>query len=217
VVRGRPFVILKTAVSFDGFAGRPGERVRLTGPAADRYFHRQRAEVDAIAAGSTTVLSDDPELTARGAHRFRPLPRVIVDWRLRVPPSARVFSTLDRGPVIMVVDREAAALRPDAARALEARGAAVMPVEGRDLGAALARLATRGILSLLVEAGPSLFEAFAGAGAVDRVQWVVAPRDLGWGAALKWPAGTLVTWDPQPRLTRLGDDVLIECDVHRTD
>ena len=43
-----------------------GERVRLTGAAADRFLHRQRAEIDAIAVGADTVLADDPLLTTRG-------------------------------------------------------------------------------------------------------------------------------------------------------
>ena len=39
--------------------------MRLTGAAADRRVHRDRAEVDAIAIGSGTVLADDPLLTPR--------------------------------------------------------------------------------------------------------------------------------------------------------
>ena len=72
----RPHVTLKAAVSLDGRLGAPGVRTRLTGPAADRRVHRQRAEVDAIGVGSETVLVDDPLLTARGAYRGRPLTRV---------------------------------------------------------------------------------------------------------------------------------------------
>ena len=51
IQRRRPFVMLKAAVSADGFVGRVDRRVRLTGPVADRWFQRQRAEVDAIAVG----------------------------------------------------------------------------------------------------------------------------------------------------------------------
>jgi diaminohydroxyphosphoribosylaminopyrimidine deaminase/5-amino-6-(5-phosphoribosylamino)uracil reductase len=93
IENGRPFVVLKAAVSRDGFVGVAGRRTQLTGPVADRYFHRQRAEIDAIAVGSGTILADDPSLTARGAFRPRPLTRVIFDWRVRIPATARVFST----------------------------------------------------------------------------------------------------------------------------
>src|SRR5438067_3945356 len=99
----RPYVILKAALSADGkLSAAPGTRTFLTGPAANRRIHRQRAEVDAIGVGSGTILADDPLLTARGAWRGRPLTRVIFDRRLRTPPAARVLSTLDAGPVIIV-------------------------------------------------------------------------------------------------------------------
>src|SRR5207344_2779932 len=91
VMRRRPYVIVKAAVSADGFVGRAGERVELTGAAANRYFHRQRAEIDAIAVGANTVIADNPHLTARLVYRDRPLLRVVIDWRLRVPASAAVF------------------------------------------------------------------------------------------------------------------------------
>src|SRR5262249_33252214 len=59
----RPYVILKVALSVDGcVAAAPGVRTELTGPAAGRRVQRQRAEVDAIAVGSGTILVDDPLL-----------------------------------------------------------------------------------------------------------------------------------------------------------
>lgn len=115
ITKHRPLVIIKTAQSSDGFVGTPGGRLRITGPVADRFFHRQRAEVDAIGVGSETVLADDPLLTPRGAYRDRPLTRVIFDWRGRIPPTARVFSTLEAGPVIMFMKDEAAEAGPHAA------------------------------------------------------------------------------------------------------
>jgi diaminohydroxyphosphoribosylaminopyrimidine deaminase/5-amino-6-(5-phosphoribosylamino)uracil reductase len=214
VTAHRPFVIVKAAVSSDGFVGRSGERVKLTGEVADRYFHRQRAEVDAIAVGAGTVLADDPELTARGAYRARPLTRVIVDWRGRVPASARVFSTLRAGPVIMVVSRDTAAAHPDYVDALTGLGAIVETFETRALSPVLERLAARDVVLLLVEGGPALQRALAGERLVDRVQWIRTPLVLGTGIPLA-PTGL-----PDPhdaRTTRLGDDELVEFDVHWTD
>jgi diaminohydroxyphosphoribosylaminopyrimidine deaminase/5-amino-6-(5-phosphoribosylamino)uracil reductase len=214
VTAHRPFVIVKAAVSADGFVGRDGERVKLTGEVADRYFHRQRAEIDAIAVGAATVLADDPQLTARGERRTRPLTRVIVDWRGRVPATARVFSTLAAGPVIMVVSRDAAAARPDYVQAVADRGATVETFETRALGPVLAWLAAREVVLLLVEGGPALQRALAGERLVDRVQWIRTPSVLGTGIPLA-PTGLP---DPrEARTTRLGDDELVEFDVHWTD
>ena len=84
--RGRPYVIVKAVTSLDGrVAAGPGAPTRLSSPATDRRTHALRAEVDAIAIGSGTVLVDDPLLTARGVYRSRPLARVIFDRRLRTP------------------------------------------------------------------------------------------------------------------------------------
>lgn len=216
MTEGRPFVIVKAAVSADGFVGRRDKRVHLTGPIADRFFHRQRAEVDAIAVGADTVVVDDPQLTARLVYRERPLVRVVCDWRMRVPVTARVFSTLSRGPVIMVVSRLEAERRPEAVAALRAAGADVEVLETRDLPELLRRLAARAVLSLLVEGGPTLQTAFVDAGLVDRVQQVRTPLRLGSGVPAPGFANDRGARAAATHETELGEDVLIETDVHRT-
>lgn len=183
--RQRPHVILKAAISRDGFAGLADRPSKLTGVPIDRLMHRQRAEVDAIAVGSRTILADDPQLTARLVYRERPLTRVIFDRRGRVSESARVFSTRDAGPVRLTAE----------------------PIVSE-----LARLANDGVLSLLVEGGPALHRAFWDAGVVDRVQIIETPVALGQGVTAFRP--------PVPaeaRQRRIGDDLLIEWHVHRTD
>ena len=207
----RPFVILKTAVSADGFVGRIDTRAKLTGLAADRFFQRQRAAVDALAVGSQTMLVDDPLLTARGAYRYRPLTRLVFDWRGRVPAAARLFSTLDAGPVIMAVTRSACEANRRHFDALESRGVAIDVHDVRDIDGALARLAARDVVTLLVESGPSLYEAFRAADLVDRVQMVYTA-----GRLLHGVAGPRVNHE-EVRRRRLGDDDLVEFDVHRTD
>ena len=214
----RPFVTMKVALSSDGkVAAAPGHRTPLTGPASNRQVHRDRAEVDAIAIGSGTVLCDDPTLTARGAYRPRPLSRVIFDSRLRTPPAARVFGTLEQGPVIIVgcADLPGALER---ARALEAAGASIeLLPQSEGLATALRRLVTRGIQSVMVEGGPTLHDAFWNAGLVDRVQMYVTPHVLG-EAGVPWRRTGDMTADGAlaDRSVRLfGDDVLIEGYVHR--
>ena len=64
VAEGRPFVILKLAVTLDGRVAIPGRRW-ITGEAARRRVHELRAEVDAIAVGMGTARVDEPLLTAR--------------------------------------------------------------------------------------------------------------------------------------------------------
>lgn len=215
VRRRRPFITIKAAVSADGFAGGRHRQELLTGEAANRWFHRQRAEIDALAVGADTMLVDDPLLTPREVFRLAPLARVVFDWRFRVPPAARVFSTLSVGPVIIILAEDAAGARAAAVAALRERGVVVETFPGRDLGSVLERLADRGVLSLLVEGGPSLQEAFARAGLIDRIQRVVTPRRLAGGVA----AAPVVLDPPVPatRTRRLGADILSEFDVHGAD
>lgn len=211
---GRPFVILKAAISADGcLAEAPGRRTRLTSTEADQHAQRVRAEVDAIAVGVGTVLTDDPLLTARGAFRELPLTRVVFDRGLRTPPGARLLSTRVAGPVI-IITTTASAARSDVRADLEARGAEVLVTDG-SVTAGLAALAARGITSILVEGGAGLHAAAWDEGVVDFVRLYVTPHVLGTGgvrflSGRRMPPATLA----ERRVEPLGPDVLIEGYVH---
>jgi diaminohydroxyphosphoribosylaminopyrimidine deaminase/5-amino-6-(5-phosphoribosylamino)uracil reductase len=213
----RPFVILKAATSLDGrIAEAPGRRTLLTSAAANRHAHRVRAEIDAIGVGSGTILCDDPDLTPRGAFRERPLVRVIFDRRLRTPPSARVLSTPEAGPVIIVTTAEGAE-RVEARRRLESRGAQIEVMAGATFRAALECLAARQVGSLLLEGGAAVHAAAWDEGLVDYVRLYITPHVLGDGAV---PLLADRSFSPaelrERRIAPLGPDVLIEGYVHRS-
>lgn len=210
---GRPFVILKAAISADGFLSEaPGRRTQLTSAAANQHAQRVRAEVDAIAVGAGTVLVDDPRLTARGVFRELPLVRVIFDRRLRTPASAQVLSTRSAGPVI-IVTTAASAARAELRAPLEARGAEIVVTDGT-VRAALAALAVRGITSVLLEGGAALHASAWDEGVVDFVRLYVTPRVLGTGVRFldgrRLPPAMLA----ERRVEPLGPDVMIEGYVH---
>jgi diaminohydroxyphosphoribosylaminopyrimidine deaminase/5-amino-6-(5-phosphoribosylamino)uracil reductase len=213
----RPFVTLKIALSLDArVAAGAGRPTKLTGAAADRYIHRERAETDAIAVGSGTILTDDPLLTPRGAYRYRPLVRVVFDRRLRIPPNARVLSTSSTGPVIIVSTTAAVRAAPCRANALTEQGVRLASVGDNAASASflvggLEHLAAIGVMSMIVEGGPTLHQAFWDARLVDRVQVFVTPRVAG-HAGPPWislPTGTLANLS-EGTVAPLGEDVLIE-------
>jgi diaminohydroxyphosphoribosylaminopyrimidine deaminase / 5-amino-6-(5-phosphoribosylamino)uracil reductase len=217
--RQRPLVIVKIALSIDGgIAAAPGVRTPLTGPAANRLIQRQRAEVDAIGVGSGTVLADDPALTARGAYRARPLVRVIFDRRVRTPPSARVLSTLENGPVLIVSSERACADSPAAAERLTAAGARVVALPADDIASAVAALKDFGVTSVVLEGGAALHRAALRAGIVDLVHAYITPHVLG-PSGQKWvdPGCFALGQLHDRRATWLGDDVLVEGHVYRSD
>jgi diaminohydroxyphosphoribosylaminopyrimidine deaminase/5-amino-6-(5-phosphoribosylamino)uracil reductase len=215
--QGRPFVVLKAAVSQDRcMAGRPGERIMLTSEAANRHAHAVRAEIDAIGVGVGTILADDPLLTARGVYRETPLVRVVFDRRLRTPVASRLLSTGAAGPVIIVTEAAAAA-RAELRRPLEERGALIEVARDGSFAAALERLAARQVGSLLLEGGAAMHAAAWDAGLVDYVRLYVTPHTIGRdGLKLLEGRGFETETLIDRQVVSLAPDVLIEGYVHRS-
>jgi diaminohydroxyphosphoribosylaminopyrimidine deaminase/5-amino-6-(5-phosphoribosylamino)uracil reductase len=172
------------------------------------------------------VLADDPQLTARGvpgASPDRPL-RVILDGRLRTPPTAKILKTGGTAPLVI----GAHGRRADPAlfariRRLEKAGAQVLLLPaGADghipLSRVLRALAEREVQSLLVEGGSHVLGAFIAARLVDSVAWFLAPRLAGAGVGvvqgdgLDWRMPILLG----PPTTRVvGGDLLVTADAVR--
>ena len=224
--RRRPFITAKVALSLDAkVAASPGARTRLTGEPANRRVHLERAEVDALAVGSGTILADDPLLTVRGVYRIRPFTRVVFDRRLRTPATARMLSTLGAGPMIIVTSAEAVTRCSERASHLRSAGVQLQIHEsggedGRFLTNAVERLAAGGITSLVLEGGPTLHRAAWEERIVDRVQIFVTPKMVG-SKGTPWLPYEMSRVAELTGMTvaPIGEDVLIEgmvaANVHR--
>ena len=218
VTRGRPFVTMKIATSLDGcIAEAAGVRTRLTSEEANAAVDQLRAEVDAVAVGSTTVLVDDPHLTVRSARRMRPLTRVVFDRRLRVSPSAALFATLEVGPVVIVTTEASAVERSEAVAQLRGIGARVEPLRSGSIRDAMTRLGALEITSLLLEGGATIHRAAWEADVVDRVQRYVAPITLGTDGVAWLGDDISMAKLYDSRVHSYGLDVLFEGYVQRTD
>jgi diaminohydroxyphosphoribosylaminopyrimidine deaminase/5-amino-6-(5-phosphoribosylamino)uracil reductase len=217
--RGRPWVRLKIAASLDGrTALASGESQWITGPESRADVHRWRARAGAVLTGSGTVLRDDPSLDARREEAGidatlgikQPL-RVILDSRLRTPPSAKTLSL--PGEVLIFTTR----LADEAQRVLERAGARVERVGGGehcDLNEVLARLAALEVNDVWVEAGARIDGAFLQAGLIDELIVYMAPRLLGDGARGMFAVPALAALADAWRLTfdevsTIGDDVRV--------
>ena len=219
---GRPWVRYKTAMTLDGkIATRTGRSRWITGEASRALVQRWRHEHDVVAVGVTTVVRDDPKLTARVPGGRTPH-KLIFDSVARTPVDAALFEPDEAGVsprVTLAVGPGAPAKRLDA---LRERGAQVLlSDDGRgrpSVSETLRHVAQAGALSLLLEGGGTLAWSFAEARALDRVAWFVAPKLVGGAGAS--PLGGLgvaamdeaLTLDA-PEVRRVGDDLLIEGDV----
>ena len=180
---GRPLVTLKLATSLDGrIATRTGASRWITGEAARRCAHHLRATHDAILIGSGTALADDPSLTCRlpGLDDRSPV-RVVLDGRLRLPPTSRLAMTARDVPT-WVVTRSGADPRRRAA--LERCGIEVLAVptaagSALAIEGTLAALAARGLTRVLVEGGGTVASALLRARLADRLVWFQAPLVIG--------------------------------------
>ena len=137
---GRPWVLIKTALDArGGMIPPPGART-FTSPDSLRHAHRLRRACEAIVTGSGCILADDPAFTVRHVpdHPGRRRRLAILDRRGRTPQAY-----LD---------------------AAQARGLSV--AVHADIEALLDALGAAEVLTALVEAGPTLRQAF-----LDRELW----------------------------------------------
>jgi diaminohydroxyphosphoribosylaminopyrimidine deaminase/5-amino-6-(5-phosphoribosylamino)uracil reductase len=216
IQQGRPFVIAKAAVSIDGYvAAAPGQSTSISSPQSLRKAQQLRAEVDAIVVGVGTMLVDDPRLTVRDVYRPRPFVRAILDRQLRTPPTARVFQTLDSGPVHLFCDAAQAEARTERVRALERAGACIERTDGT-LEAAFRRLAALGVLTVLLEGGPHIHQAASEAGMIDEVRLFIAPTALGpEGVPMAEDARLSIPSLQSVQLAMVGPDLQVTGYVHR--
>lgn len=228
-----PLVTLKAAMTLDGkiapppvdaLAGKgaipPGGWI--TSEVARAHVQELRHANDALMVGAGTILSDNPLLTDRsGRPRRRPLLRVILDSRLRLPVESRLVESVarDRQDDVLVFCAAADARKRTE---LEAMGVRVETVSafkenGRpDLPAILRRLGELEILSVMIEGGATVNWAALAAGVVDKVFLYYAPKILAGTGSVPFASGAGFTHMSQAaqvsnlHLHRFGEDFAVE-------
>ena len=182
---GRPWVLLKAAVSAEGKISPPTGRSRwITGEKARRRVHEIRSKVDAILVGRKTAGKDDPSLTVRlpGYRRKDGWPlRVVLDSGLSLDLNSR----LTDGKARTVVFTGPAPSRTRQ-KALEKKGILVFQVplvkKMLSLKAVLKNLSSLQVRTLLVEGGGEVHQSFLRERLVDEFAIFISPRILGPGA-----------------------------------
>jgi diaminohydroxyphosphoribosylaminopyrimidine deaminase/5-amino-6-(5-phosphoribosylamino)uracil reductase len=229
----KPFVTLKSALTLDGQLALPRDRRKVQRKSSKQKqtnwisseesraeVHQMRHAADAVLTGIGTVKIDDPLLTDRsGLPRRRRLLRVVLDSKLSVPLESRIVRTADDD--LLIFASEAANSRK--ARALQNAGAEVVRLRshgGRiNLDTVLAELGRREMLSVLLEAGPTLNGAALSAGIVHKLFLFYAPKISGEARVPFAIAPNLKLQPPQQvRTQAFGPDIAIEAyleDVYR--
>jgi diaminohydroxyphosphoribosylaminopyrimidine deaminase / 5-amino-6-(5-phosphoribosylamino)uracil reductase len=187
----KPFVTLKSAMTLDGQLAllssgkKQGKHSSkrddwITSEESRVEVHRMRHASDALLTGIGTILADDPLLTDRsGLPRRRRLLRVILDSRLRLSPDSRIVKTSDDDLLVFTT----VSMNSAKARKLQDVGVEVIRAKTKSgrikLSSVLAQLGRREILSVLLEAGPTMNGSALTAGMVHKLFLFYAPRISG--------------------------------------
>lgn len=205
--KNRPQVILKLALSADGFIGKIGKEVTITGPLARAYGHRIRAEVDGILVGCGTVEADDPDLTcrldgleSRSPHRF------ILDSKAALSPNSRLAKTARSVPVSIVTAQDT--LPGDLSESGINRFAAETHQSRIALPEMLEDMASMGMSTLLVEGGAELANSLLKVNLVDTLALFTSPKPLHSGIISPIEVDTVAPTFALERQLQLGDDTL---------
>jgi diaminohydroxyphosphoribosylaminopyrimidine deaminase/5-amino-6-(5-phosphoribosylamino)uracil reductase len=207
---GMPLVTLKAAMTLDGkIAPPPAEALRkadgapsggwITSDLARAHVQELRHQHDALLVGVGTILADNPLLTDRsGRPRRRPLLRVILDSRLRLPVESRLVQSVapkvskERPSDVLVFCSTA---DENKKVQLEERGVRVehvadtMPDGRPDMPAIFRRLGELEIMSVMIEGGATVNWTALASAVVDKVFLYYAPKILAGTGSIPFAAG----------------------------
>jgi diaminohydroxyphosphoribosylaminopyrimidine deaminase/5-amino-6-(5-phosphoribosylamino)uracil reductase len=224
-----PLVTLKAAMTLDGkiapppgksHAARTGEFRTdwITGESARAHVQELRHQHDAILVGVGTVIADDPLLTDRsGSPRRRPLLRVILDARLRLPADSRLAKTADEDMVVLCSFAEDEKKKQLQNLGVRVHQLPAVTSDGRfDMAAAVRLLGQMEITSLMIEGGATVNAAALAEGVVDKVFLYYAPRILAGPTSVPFAGGvgfksiSEAPYVKSARLHRFGEDFAVE-------
>jgi diaminohydroxyphosphoribosylaminopyrimidine deaminase/5-amino-6-(5-phosphoribosylamino)uracil reductase len=200
-----PLVTLKAAMTLDGKIAPPPAEVLnqsdgmpaggwVTSEVARAHVQELRHQNDALLVGAGTILSDNPLLTDRsGRPRRRPLLRVILDSRLRLPLESRLVQSVDKdrnNDVLVfcsIVDAQKKSQLEELGIRIE-----ILPAgqDARpDLPAILRRLGELEITSVMIEGGATVNWTALATNVVDKVFLYYAPKILAGTGSIPFAAG----------------------------
>jgi diaminohydroxyphosphoribosylaminopyrimidine deaminase / 5-amino-6-(5-phosphoribosylamino)uracil reductase len=227
-----PLVTLKAAMTLDGKIAAPPRAPQkitsthparaadtwITGEAARAHVQQLRHQNDAILVGVGTVIADDPSLTDRtGLPRRRPLLRVILDSRLRLPLEARVVQTAQDDVVVLCSLAEEKKKKKLQKLGVRVEQIPVGAMDGRpDMAGIVGFLGELEITGVLIEGGAHVNWAALASGTVDKIFLYYAPKILAGGDSIPFAAGAgfrSLREAPLVKsfsLHRIGDDFALE-------
>jgi diaminohydroxyphosphoribosylaminopyrimidine deaminase / 5-amino-6-(5-phosphoribosylamino)uracil reductase len=230
--RRKPLGTLKTAMTLDGkIAPPPGASENptalgvasvsggwITSEVARAHVQELRHQNDAIMVGVGTVIADDPLLTDRsGLPRRRPLLRVIVDSRLRLPLESRLVQSGQNDILVvcsLAEEKRKQTLREHGIRVEQIPAATP---DGRpNMTSLMSLLGEMEITSLLIEGGAMINWAALHSDIVDKIFFYYAPKILAGSGSVPFATASGfkrmsdAAYVKSLRVHRFGEDFAVE-------
>jgi len=230
--RHKPLVTLKTAMTLDGkIAPPPGESENptalgvasvsggwITSEVARAHVQELRHQNDAILVGVGTIIADDPLLTDRsGLPRRRPLLRVIVDSRLRLPLESRLVQSGQNDILVvcsLAEEKRKQTLREHGIRVEQIPAATA---DGRpNMMSLVSLLGELEMTGLLIEGGAMINWAALHSEIVDKIFFYYAPKILAGSGSVPFATASGfkrmndAAYVKSLRLHRFGEDFAVE-------
>lgn len=177
----RPFVIAKWAMSLDGKTiTHPDDSRQISGVASQKKTHQLRQQVDAILVGANTVRIDNPLLTARFGQPIKQPIRIVLCGKNSIPSDLKLFESSSDGKIILVTTKSHRKIFV----ALQSKNIELMLVDENKnqlpcVTQLLDNLGKRGISSLLIEGGMTIFSEFFAQNCVNKIDVYLSPTIVG--------------------------------------
>ena len=230
---GTPLVTLKAAMTLDGkIAPPPADALKnaggipaggwITSEVARAHVQELRHQNDALLVGAGTILSDNPLLSDRsGRPRRRPLLRVILDSRLRLPLDSRLVqdaaTRCQNDVLVFCGSADQSKVDQLAQLGVRVEKVSAFEADGRpDLPPILRRLGELEITSVMIEGGATVNWTALAANAIDKVFLYYAPKILAGTGSIPFAAGAGFRHMNQAaqvkdvHLHRFGEDFAVE-------
>lgn len=149
----RPYVLLKWAMSSDGFIDNNGVTTRISCPESDLIVQSLRNEYHAIMVGKTTALKDDPGLNCRLPGGSNPI-RILLDSKCEVSMNKKLFDGSAPTLILNTVKSTSSGLNN------------FVKISNLEPSFVLNELYNQGIVSVLIEGGSQVLQSF-----IDSENW----------------------------------------------
>lgn len=206
----KPFTTAKLAMSLDGkIAGEHGKRIQLTGHIAQQFTHQQRKQADAILTTAKTIRFDNPSLNSRIDNVVYKKPLYILDSKLNIPATAKIFNTAKNVTLFHSTD-----LTQQHRDNFSQHKIRFIPIQndkyGLNLLKVLKYIAQDGCHDLWVEAGGQCFESLVKKHLLQRAFIYVAPLWLRENSHLAFTSSNPLSGGLSSSTTVLGADACFE-------